>query len=365
MKKEGMENDRDRERWLGNLMRSPLVAAPDACISAETLAAWVEGALDARTVSIVELHASNCSRCAAALAAVERTTPPPEPPKPSWNAGALWRWLVPLTAAATAVAIWIAVPDRRVPQVQPTSAPQETVVPETQPGRSAPEIPVVEPPVPTTPPAAPPAAEPAPEPPAGLAGRRLNAPGPAERLQEPAAPAPEARAESARRQDAPREKQTAQAFSREAAPPSAAPVPPPAPKQTAKSEAVVAPAPQAGAAADRSSPSALATLERQQELTNQVPTSESTSLTNSQVRWRVMAWTSVERSIDAGKTWIKATPPPGVAASDVPGFAVSVVSVRAVDALRATLTTSDGREFYTTNGGISWQRLQGNSPAPF
>ena len=42
-----------------------------------------------------------------------------------------------------------------------------------------------------------------------------------------------------------------------------------------------------------------------------------------------------------------------------------VVSVRAVDNLRGTVLTSDRREFYTTNGGISWERVQENSVAPF
>jgi len=78
-----------------------------------------------------------------------------------------------------------------------------------------------------------------------------------------------------------------------------------------------------------------------------------------------MAWTLVERSIDGGKTWIKTSPPPGVAPANTPAFSVSVVSVRAVDALRAIVTTSDGREAYTTNGGLEWERVQENSPAPF
>jgi hypothetical protein len=107
-----------------------------------------------------------------------------------------------------------------------------------------------------------------------------------------------------------------------------------------------------------------ATLQRQSVATP-IPTSESTSLTNPQIRWRVMDWTLVERSIDGGRTWIKTTPPPGVTQDTTRSFSVSVVSVRVVDALRAAVTTSDGREFYTINGGVSWERLQGNSPAPF
>jgi photosystem II stability/assembly factor-like uncharacterized protein len=72
---------------------------------------------------------------------------------------------------------------------------------------------------------------------------------------------------------------------------------------------------------------------------------------------------SVERSADGGKTWTKTTPPPGVAPNNSP--AVTVVAVRAVDANRAVVGTSDGAQFYTINGGLSWTRVQENSTAPF
>ena len=39
--------------------------------------------------------------------------------------------------------------------------------------------------------------------------------------------------------------------------------------------------------------------------------------------------------------------------------------IRAVDGDRAVATTSDGAEFYTTDGGRSWTRVQENSAAPF
>ncbi len=86
MKKEPMEEaDLDREPWLGPMLRqSPLVTA-EGCFDAEILAAWADGALDARKPSMVELHASNCSRCMAMLASIERTRPEVEaPPKRAW-----------------------------------------------------------------------------------------------------------------------------------------------------------------------------------------------------------------------------------------------------------------------------------------
>ena len=47
------------------------------------------------------------------------------------------------------------------------------------------------------------------------------------------------------------------------------------------------------------------------------------------------------------------------------GPAPNLAAVRAVDADRAVVTTSDKAEFYTTNGGQSWTRVQENSAAPF
>ena len=93
------------------------------------------------------------------------------------------------------------------------------------------------------------------------------------------------------------------------------------------------------------------------------PSSESTSPTDPLIRWRVVGWVAVERSIDGGNTWIKTTTPPGVIPNGTP--MLWIMSVRAVDNLRGTILTSDRREFYTTNGGISWERVQENSVAPF
>ncbi len=74
----------------------------------------------------------------------------------------------------------------------------------------------------------------------------------------------------------------------------------------------------------------------------QRPWSESVAPSNPLVRWRVVRPASIERSTDGGKTWTSATPLPGVA-SDTPA-GLSVVAVRAVDAERAVVRTSDGRE---------------------
>jgi hypothetical protein len=102
--------------------QSPLMTS-EGCFDAEILAAWADGALDDRKSSLVELHASNCSRCMAMLASVERTRPEVEaPPKRAWAIGPLLRWGVPLTAAATAIAIWVMVPNRSLTRLEPAGA---------------------------------------------------------------------------------------------------------------------------------------------------------------------------------------------------------------------------------------------------
>jgi hypothetical protein len=144
MKKEPMEEaDLDREPWLGPMLRqSPLVTS-EGCFDAEILAAWADGALDARKSSLVELHASKCSRCMAMLASIERTTPEAEaPPERAWAIGSFLRWGVPLTAAATAIAIWVLVPNRSLTRLEPTGARQDT---SAGAAASAPAVPAPEP----------------------------------------------------------------------------------------------------------------------------------------------------------------------------------------------------------------------------
>ena len=126
MKKEPMADDHDREMWLGPMLRQGPTAVSDPCIDAESLAAWAEGKLDTTQAGAVELHASNCQRCMAMLASMARTTPAEEERKASWSRAVLMRWLVPLTAAATAIAIWVLVPDRPVTQVPSATVPHES-----------------------------------------------------------------------------------------------------------------------------------------------------------------------------------------------------------------------------------------------
>ena len=120
MKREPMGHEREQDGWLGTTLRRSASAASDDCLDAETLAAWADGGLSAKAAAAVELHASSCSRCMAVLAAMERTAPAPSATH-AWTPARLFRWAAPLLAAATAVAIWVVVPDRTLTPVESTT----------------------------------------------------------------------------------------------------------------------------------------------------------------------------------------------------------------------------------------------------
>jgi hypothetical protein len=368
MKKDLMEDDRDRDAWLGPMLRRTPLAPAGPCVDAETLAAWGDGKLDATQAAAVELHASNCPRCMATLAAIERTTPAVDATEDrAWALGPLWRWIVPLTAAATAVAIWIAVPDRPVTQA-PAAIPQESARPSQEEAQVPPSVPptpnaLPEPGAPST---APMPSTPAPE--ANVAPPDQSA----ERLEEKNTPQM-LRDDAQLRETDKRERAAVDAFSAPAAAPAApgtAPSPPPArvaPEPAplaAERRAIVPPsAGAAGAAADAIDQMSPLAARQSAAPTEPIVTNMTTSASNPLVKWRVLDWMSVERSIDGGATWIKATLPPGVSPESSPRR--YVVSVRAVDNLRGVVLTSDRREFYTVNGGVSWEAVQENSAAPF
>lgn len=121
-----MARQQDPEHDLDPLLRQALrpssVERTDACLDAETVAAWADGALRWDEVAAVEQHASDCARCRTVLAAVVRSdVDAPGPvrdaaasPLPWWRRWQL-AWLVPITATATAVAVYIASPDAPAP----------------------------------------------------------------------------------------------------------------------------------------------------------------------------------------------------------------------------------------------------------
>ncbi|HET9362514.1 MAG TPA: hypothetical protein VFO58_22345 [Vicinamibacterales bacterium] len=104
----------DRDRAVDRLLRDSLKAqaltpAPKACVDGETLSAWTSGSLRAERARDVERHLSDCTRCQALLAMFLRSMPEEPDVHPFWWRARL-RWFVPLATAATAAAIWLAIP---------------------------------------------------------------------------------------------------------------------------------------------------------------------------------------------------------------------------------------------------------------
>lgn len=102
-----MTDDRDRsiEILLRQSQRDADAQSPDQCVDAESLAAWMEGALTSEAHAAVERHAAECARCQALLASMARTVPSVDS-RPWWRSVAV-RWLVPATAIATALVVWV------------------------------------------------------------------------------------------------------------------------------------------------------------------------------------------------------------------------------------------------------------------
>ena len=114
--------ERSVHRLLTQTLREE--TAPDAvnCLDAETVAAWMDGVLPADVLAAAEGHAAGCARCQAVLSAMARTAPPVAR-RSWWPASLTFRFLVPATAAATAVALWIAVaPGVRQPELPAPSS---------------------------------------------------------------------------------------------------------------------------------------------------------------------------------------------------------------------------------------------------
>ena len=125
-----MTSGPDRDWMLDAHLRQSLQTGPDApvtdaCLDAETLAAWMDGGLDPKAVALAETHVSTCGRCQAMVGAMARTTPD----RPATSAEPWWRryrvgWLVPLAAGAAATALWMIVPSER--PAAPLMPPEST-----------------------------------------------------------------------------------------------------------------------------------------------------------------------------------------------------------------------------------------------
>jgi hypothetical protein len=392
----GADREAAVERLLRQSFKAPAGVVPRGqCLDAEMLAAWVDGALKGGELKATETHLSECSRCMALLATMIKTLPEPEPVKRWWGTSSL-RWLVPLTAGAAAVLVWIA-----VPRDNPRQLPEQTIARTEA--------------IPVAPAIQEPATEQRPE---GKAEdslrfradkRRLDDQAVEQRLDEkqvkqrdePATPTqvPQTRNESVTIRQEPGVVAGQSAMfkaEREAATapppatPSAAPPPPAASAEadrTVAAEAARQPITSSGATPARPQ-SAASVAARSADLgrTNSaIPMSEIVS-PDSAVRWRAGARGFVQLSQNGGTTWQSlnsgvtvdliagSSPSPSVCwlvgragtvliTTDgrnwrqvtIPETA-DLTSVRATDARRATVTAADGRSFTTADGGLTWTR---------
>jgi hypothetical protein len=338
-------------------------------LDAETVAAWIDGGLDAATLAAAEAHASNCDRCQALLATVARTLPVDgigdlkgavsgtgqEERVSGWS----WKWLTPIAATAAAVTLWMVVP-------------QEPMRP---PAAVAPQSDVAQAPIPSSPPlpSAPPIATTAPDKQVTPAERKEQFSGPG---RDASGERPDARAKLADAQsnttaaEESRERQEKRAASLEraaAAPPAAsAPTVAAAPAEAARETA--APGAALGAVA---------------QLRKQAAPIE-IAAPDGRHRWRVGAET-IEFSQDAGRTWMPVRLTAGdsvtagvspsalvcwlagrqglvLIATDGTNFTrlpfperVDLSAITATDARQATVTTVDGRTFRTADSGRTWE----------
>jgi hypothetical protein len=139
--KDAKDVKNDRDSSMGRLLAKTLAARAEAvsqgaCLDAETLAAWADYSLDGRQRATVEAHAADCARCQTLMAALVKTMPPPSTERSAWRMPTLG-WLIPVTAAAAALVIWVLVPGR-APLPQPGSqAPVDQLTPAPTPAPAA------------------------------------------------------------------------------------------------------------------------------------------------------------------------------------------------------------------------------------
>jgi hypothetical protein len=354
-------------------------AVTEACLDAETLAAWIDGGLAADALANAQAHASSCARCLALVGQLMRAQPivlAKEPARLAW-----WLWFAPVTAAAAGVAIWFAVP---APTLVPARA-KATIVESSQSATVPPDRrnAVEEPPRPVAVPAPPQAkAQIAPEP---LEVKRADE---ATAIQEQ---------RDANRREADRLNVAAGDVNAAATPPASPVAAPPAAAALAAAPSVAEPPPAAASPDAAARPvgdptSAAATAEPPSAAPEPAPVAALQERTASvdaavtspdpSVRWRIRGAT-VERSADAGGSWRRvvtgasaltavATPSSTVCwivgrngvvlrLTDGENFArvtapdaADLSTVQATDALTATVTTVDGRRFATTDGGRTW-----------
>ena len=377
----------DKDESIDRLLRHTAAAREgtrmvDSCLDVETLAAWTDGSLTAADRAAAEAHAADCDRCLSVLAAIAKTTPPlPDTHHASWFR---LRWLVPLTTAAVAITAWIVIQEPQPRSV--TEGTQATGATQQKQGESGQRQ--------------------------LLRGREPEAESRDPREAEPSAQATEetrkkhSSASEPSPQEALAKKETASpALSRDTAAAyrsgELADKREPANKFSLRIDELRSlpgrPAekpdvPESAAAA----PAAKPRNEIAERLGSRIAQQGPVLIVSpdQSVRWRLVG-TTVERSIDGGRTWTpQATGANGelragsAPAADVcwivgrsgvvllstdgrtwrrlefPDPGADLIAVAAVDRATATVTAADGRTYRTTDAGRTWT-LQETPAAPF
>ncbi len=300
-----MNAERDRDSLLERALKREMSAereapAGDACLDPETLAAWMDGGLDAHSLALAEAHASSCARCQSLVATLVRTLPAEPAAAPAGMR--LWRWwFAPVAATAAAVTLWMVVPP------QPVTAPDQAEL-KTFASAEASVDPVTPAPAP-----APAATFGTPQSSAAQVGQRVR-----ERAEAPASPVAPARADAARRGLAEPEVLEPKAEA-------------PQLRDNAAEGRLTAAAPPAATGANR------AQQDRDDFTARAAPSPN--------VIWRVGRAGLVQLATD-GRTFVRIAFPE----------AVDLTAVTATDERQAKVTTADGRTFQTADGGHTWQR---------
>jgi hypothetical protein len=127
-------NPRDKEREFGAMLRRGLASSAAAteseCLEADLLAAYFERSLSAEEIRACDAHVANCAHCRSQLAAMARAEPEGAEDgarRKSW----IWDWrlLVPVTAALTALAVWVGVRhESPMRTAMPAASPTASIV---------------------------------------------------------------------------------------------------------------------------------------------------------------------------------------------------------------------------------------------